>query len=554
MAGGKETPRQKMIGMMYLVLTALLAMNVSASILEKFAFLNGGMEKSRDATLSRNEGKLTDIHLAVKERGNKPAEIKVAKEAEEIRKQTGSMLFYIEQLKTELINRSGGLSDGTMAKAQIPVTNVPGGMIPGAKNRDVVMEYMLGGNKNGEAYALKNKIEDYVAYLNQHAQVAHISFAVDAKDDPLAKDDPDQNGKDFAELNFEETPVVAAVAVLSQMQSKISNYEAEVLSEKKSLLGVTDWKFDQVALGVRTQSGIVAAGTKYKADMYLSATNTTLQPKMKWKLLGEDGMTAIDSTMMDLNGVGSFEFTARGGSYDKEGNSKKKWVGELIVQGPDGKMKTFLDTIEYVVSKPVMQIMNASVSSLYKNCGNKMNIQVPALGEAYKPVYNITGGTKIVGAKKGFVTIVPTAPTANLTVSSGGTVIGKQQFRVEKIPMPSIKMFANNGKAISFKKGLSSCPRSMTFRAIPDPTFKAQLPDDANYKVVEGEVLLARGRKPVGKAKIKNGKCNLSSLCGKMKDGDRLVVELTRVQRRNFQGKTERVKIPETIYNIPINF
>ena len=57
MGGGKETPRQKMIGMMYLVLTALLAMNVSASILQKFAFLDGSLHSAMELTVNRNEGK-----------------------------------------------------------------------------------------------------------------------------------------------------------------------------------------------------------------------------------------------------------------------------------------------------------------------------------------------------------------------------------------------------------------------------------------------------------------------------------------------------------------
>ena len=46
MAGFKETPRQKMIGMMYLVLTALLALNVSADILNAFTIVNEGMERT----------------------------------------------------------------------------------------------------------------------------------------------------------------------------------------------------------------------------------------------------------------------------------------------------------------------------------------------------------------------------------------------------------------------------------------------------------------------------------------------------------------------------
>ena len=59
MGGGKETPRQKMIGMMYLVLTALLAMNVSKTVLLGYIRVNEGMENSRD-NLSDNNRRVTE--------------------------------------------------------------------------------------------------------------------------------------------------------------------------------------------------------------------------------------------------------------------------------------------------------------------------------------------------------------------------------------------------------------------------------------------------------------------------------------------------------------
>ena len=55
MAGTKETPRQKMIGMMYLVLTALLALQVTSAILEKFVLLNNSLEQSTGAANKVNQ-------------------------------------------------------------------------------------------------------------------------------------------------------------------------------------------------------------------------------------------------------------------------------------------------------------------------------------------------------------------------------------------------------------------------------------------------------------------------------------------------------------------
>jgi hypothetical protein len=63
MAGGKETPRQRMIGMMYLVLTALLALQVSNQILQKFVLLNDGMERTSENYASKNNNWLILIIL-----------------------------------------------------------------------------------------------------------------------------------------------------------------------------------------------------------------------------------------------------------------------------------------------------------------------------------------------------------------------------------------------------------------------------------------------------------------------------------------------------------
>ena len=112
MGGGKETPRQKMIGMMYLVLTALLALNVSASIMEKFAALNISMEHATEESEKRVSLKVGDIEASVMERGNKGNDAKVLADAKKLKSETKTVIAYIESLKQELIKETGGWEDG----------------------------------------------------------------------------------------------------------------------------------------------------------------------------------------------------------------------------------------------------------------------------------------------------------------------------------------------------------------------------------------------------------------------------------------------------------
>ncbi|MEZ4905409.1 MAG: hypothetical protein R2822_28420 [Spirosomataceae bacterium] len=96
MAGGKETPRQKMIGMMYLVLTAMLALQVSSALLEKFRLLNNSMELASNAANNVNANTVESIRKKVEDGGNRGDEVAIIKQAEEVRKAASAMVAEIE--------------------------------------------------------------------------------------------------------------------------------------------------------------------------------------------------------------------------------------------------------------------------------------------------------------------------------------------------------------------------------------------------------------------------------------------------------------------------
>ncbi|MEZ4905410.1 MAG: hypothetical protein R2822_28425 [Spirosomataceae bacterium] len=76
---------------------------------------------------------------------------------------------------------------------------------------DKVAIYMIGASRNGKAYDLKNKLNAFVDQMNKIGGRNFSSLALDGKDDPLTQKDPEQNGKDFASLNFEQTPSACGV-------------------------------------------------------------------------------------------------------------------------------------------------------------------------------------------------------------------------------------------------------------------------------------------------------------------------------------------------------
>lgn len=534
MAGGKETPRQKMIGMMYLVLTALLALNVSASIMEKFAALNLSLAHATEESELRISQKLGDIETNVMERGNKGNDAKVLTDAKNLKAETKKIIDYISELKNTLI----GAEELARMKEEQSI------MPDNAKDRDAVMILMLGDANNGKAYELKDMLNNYVKMVNGISETKRDPIALDGKDDPLTKNSAEHNTWDFAQVNFEETPVIAALAVLSNYANKVATMEGEVMNELAGQVGASDHKLGELFPIVKPISQVVAAGTYYEAEMFLTGTITGLEnPDM---FMGEQKLQVE-------GGKGKIKFKATGGNYDKEGKIKKSWKGKIIVKNPlTGEPEAKEITEEYFVANPVLQVQSASVQALYLNCGNDLQINCPALGTEYQPQFSASGGSASPGAKKGQVTVVPNTPKVTLTVSSGGTRIDALEFKVRKIPKPEI-VALNGSKPVDEKRGVKAPgPRSISMKAVPDESFKAFLPNDARYKVTKWEATLVRGKRPVDKKTFTSEQGNFSSFAAQAKPGDRILIEVTQVMRLNFKGKTETVDVGLVLKNIPL--
>jgi len=531
MAGGKETPRQKMIGMMYLVLTALLALNVSSETLLKFIYLNESLERQVSENSVKNAGIVSRIEKAVKDAGDRSKDVKVLNTAQQVREATQAVIDYTNGIKDEIYTVAGGKDEN--------------GHPTDAQNTDVVANLMVKkkGGENGKE--LKKKLNDYPEFLNQlfEGEESFPLLAYDGKDHPIYKDNKEQKRKDFATLQFSDAPVAACLATISQFQTEIMAYESRALENLARRVGAGDVKFDKIEPMVRAKSNVIAAGTKYEAEMFIAASSSGITPTM-----------AVDGKSIPVEaGKGKVEFTASGGTYDSEGLAKKSFSAAITMKLPTGQDSTFRQEIEYFVAKPVIQIQSASVQALYLNCGNELNVQVPALGSVYNPSFSAKGATAIPGSKKGIVTLVPNSRNVTLSVSSGGTFIGSEKFGVRGIPLPTI-VAKSGGRAIDQKVGVNAPgPRSITLDAVPDESFAQFLPKDARYRVTGYDVFLGRGSRPVQTLSSNGPTINLSAIAAKARPGDRIVIEVKKVQRMNFRGQTETVRMPSTVFNIPLN-
>lgn len=199
-----------------------------------------------------------------------------------------------------------------------------------------------------------------------------------------------------------------------------------------------------------------------------------------------------------------------------------------------------------------IQIRSKSVFTLYRNCGNELSFEVPSLTGSYKPKFVIEGGLFRTLDKKGNVVIIPSTESkqVDITILNKKKVLGRESFLIKEIPLPSINIFSN-GNEINRKIGMRSPgPKSIEIKAISDKSFAEFFPKDANYKVMEWTVMLVRGKRPVSMKKVKSESIDISNFSNMAKPGDRILIEVKKIERTNYIGLVENVNIPEIILNL----
>ncbi len=524
MAGGKETPRQKMIGMMYLVLTALLALQVSNAVLEKFIFIDEALTRMASDYGTNNTKTVSGIEAQVAKRNNKEEEVAILNIAKEIRAKTSEVIGTMNSLKDEMVEITGGRDPET-------------GNLIGAKDYDKVGTMMVG--PQGKGKELKIMLNNYSKFLAEKTGESTEKFpllAKDGKDIKKLANNPDQKDKNFAEIFFENTPTAAGMASMSYLETEILNYERIALAILADSVGAGEVSFDKIFPLIRAESNVVAAGAKYKAEMFIAASSSALNPVMY-----KDGKQ-LELADLDIAGnlikYGKIEFSASG-SGDKKYNAKIELDG-----------KVYEDQISYTVIRPSIMISSSALSALWQNCGNALNVQVPLLGTSYNPSFTVTNANKVVGSG-GEITIIPkTRGKVVLTVKSNGTTVGTKTFTVKKIPLPKYELVIPSaaGNMVDGVKGRAF--RQVTVNANAEPSFASDVPKDARYRVREVEVKLVRNGDPVKVQKFKKNKITLTQFAQQARKGDLYIFTIKRVVRTNFLNKSENVPARNEIYKV----
>jgi len=528
MAGGKETPRQKMIGMMYLVLTALLALQVSNAVLEKFAIINVTLGTMiQDGTRTNQE----TLNGLLKEAGkSETANVKAATEnAQKVRDLTSSTIKYIDDLKGRMMEKVGS-------------KEIDEGVI---NNHGSAVATMMVDPASPEGKNYEKLLNDYVKGLETYSGLKFEKIAKAPKDMPLFATDDDHANKDFLTFTFENTPVIAALASVTQVQTEILEYEAHALDELKRKADVNVMKLDQFFPLVVPKSSIVAAGAKYEAELFLTGSSSSINPEF---FMNDKALPVTQ----DAQGVkkGKIEFPAQGGGYDAQGFAKRTFKTSIKMND-----RTFDGVVEYTVAQPTIKVTTGNAPTLYRNCGNTVNIEVPALGTAYNPSFSAGAAATILkGDKPGKVTIIPKERRITVGVSNGGILIGNQIFDVKNVPDPRFIAYVGS-TPVDLRNGIRANQiAQLRFTAEADANFKEEVPKDARYRVKRAEVILGRGTTGVQRMNATNDSPDLRTWVSQARPGDAIIIDIKEVDRRTFQDTEEKVDIKGSsgIIRIPI--
>lgn len=528
MAGKKETPRQKMIGMMYLVLTALLALNVSNAVLEKFAIIDATLGQVIDETQKKNSDALQAI---IKEAGQsqRPEVVRAKENAQKVRELTQTTIKSIEELKLKMLAAS---NTDAVNEAYI-------------NDHSMKVATMMIAPKSPEGKNFEKLLLNYVTELEKLSGLEFATLAKAPRDMPLFANDDDHKTKDFLTFNFENTPAIAARATVTQIETDVLKYENDALEELMRQAGANTFSFDNIVPMVRPEASVVAAGAKYKASMFITASSTAIIPTFY-----KDGekLPVVDDPQSGVK-MGVVEFNAQGGGYNADGLAKRSFTAKIELADT-----SYTQTIEYFVAKPVVRVTTGNAPTLYMNCGNSVFIECPTLGTNYNPSFSSSGATVIKGDKPGRVTIIPKQRKVSVAVSSSGVALDNVAFDVKPIPRPRFVAKDNSGRDVDMKNGVKgNTLTGLRVVAEAEENFKREVPKDAVYRIRSMEVIHARGAQPVKRMVASNEVLDLGSWRSGFRPGDQIVVEIKTVTRRTYQGQDEKVDISSEILRVPIH-
>lgn len=436
-----KEPRQLMINIMYLVLTALLALNVSAEIFNAFAMVDKGLEASNDALDEAND-KLPE---AIKTAAKKKKELqKYADRVDLVRETSEEFYTYIQGMKNTLIDMGGDIN-GTVDDADYVITE-DSKKLRGLKNYDITTRYMVGvDNKEGEGETLKAKLQEYkTKFLSFVDDEDRASFESKI---PIVIDDAtwqrgDHKKKNWSDFNFGHMPLGSVLPILTKFQNDTKASESAVLNYLNGKVGGKELVLDQFKVVSSPKKTYVIKGEKFETEVFLSASASQES---------NAGIAiSVNGRAMNIGTDGVAKYSAIAST-----TGKKTYNVKAAVTNPTtGETDEYTSRYEYEVGERSVAISASKMNVFYIGVPNPVEISAAGVNSTKINVsMSGGGGGKISKNADGTYTVTVTKPAlrepfAKINVSADGMSVGKD-FRVKRIPDPIPMLGKKRGGKIS---------------------------------------------------------------------------------------------------------
>ena len=403
-----------MIGMMYLVLTAMLALNVSTDILNGFTLVDNSLHSSIAASDTRNAKLYHDFQAA---NADNPEKTQVwFDKAKEVQLRADSLYDFIQNFKEQIAI----LADGKKAVAARKAAGEdPTRHIEANSNLDVTAQYAINEKHGAELKEVVAYYRDYAASLAEEDAELRNSIRQNLATE-RGWNSHEKDSCDWEVAIFDNMPVGASITILTKMQNDVRSTESQLIQYLMDRTDAGDLRVNKLNAYVIPNSNYVIRGGKYSAQIILAAVDSTQRPE--YYVEGQR-----------INDHGIYEVAASGVGV-------KKYSGWIAYQNPStGQMENLPFRSEYSVGEPAVTISNTDLNIMYRGYENKFSISVPGVAND-KVKINVNGAA--VRQQSGLWIIKPNDNVKNVTISVTAELdgriqpMGSKEYRVKALPKP----------------------------------------------------------------------------------------------------------------------
>ncbi len=465
MAGGKETPRQKMIGMMYLVLMAMLALNVSAEVLNAFVSMDEGLLRTIGSLSEKNNDKERQFQKGYSENPERIGPW--LNKAKQLRQSSQDLLKFIRDLKIDLVKEGDGEAIALENGAITPDGNVITSKIQSKDKTDAPSRLLVEGlaltRPDPQGPILQEKINAYrdqlIAMLDKSPKFKDRTVQLEKTLKDMFDTNDVVSGTDAAQTKewyramFLDMPLVGVMPLLTKIEVDVLNAESDMLNYFWGMTDATTVKIDRFDPVVISQGDYILKGGEFKAQIFLAASDQTLVPSVR---IG-------GSSLRVENGRGIYSTVCNN-------------IGEQTIKGTISIQDKSYDFVhKYMVAEPNFVVSPTKMNVFYRGVDNPIEVSAGGVPDDKVQIQVTNANTK---KDKGALYVLKPLDgnSCEITVLAemNGRMsnLGKKIFRIKNLPNPNPEVDGIKGKVAT--KGQFSSAQGLRAAMPADFDFEAK--------------------------------------------------------------------------------